>query len=109
MAGAERRKYERVDAKFDVELSHYSPIKGRDVSRDTHSSNVSAGGLLITTDFPLEISSLVHAKFTLIGTTTRRDVLARVVRVDEVESFTRYDIGLEFVETLSAEGILSTG
>lgn len=107
MAGAERRKYKRIDTKFDVELSHYSPIKGRDISRSTQSCNISAGGLLITADFPLEISSLVHARFTATGTQTRRDVLAKVVRVDEIESFTRYDIGLEFVETLPAEGVLA--
>ena len=100
MGQDERRKYRRLDVDIGVKLSVYDPTRGATVARDSRSRNVSAGGLLITTESPLEISSFVLADFTLPGKERKRRAIARVVRVDEVAPLKSYDIGLEFLENL---------
>ena len=97
-AGVERRKYSRLDTRVKVELSLYDRAKGKTVPQGAESRNVSAGGLLVMADRPLEISSYVLARFTLPGETEQLDFIARVVRVEEVEAMRQYDIGLEFVD-----------
>jgi len=96
--GAEKRRYGRLDAKVKVELSLYDPAKGKTTPQSAESRNVSAGGLLVLIDRPLEVSSYVLARFTLPGETEQHDFIARVVRVEEMEALRRYDIGLEFVD-----------
>jgi c-di-GMP-binding flagellar brake protein YcgR len=96
--GSEKRKYKRLDTRVKVELSLYDPAKGKTVPKSAESRNVSAGGLLVSSDRPLEVSSFVLARFTLPGETEQHDFIARVVRVEEVEALRRYDIGLEFVD-----------
>ena len=104
MTEAERRQYKRLDARVNVELTQYDEALGKEIVRDTESRNVSAGGLLISCDWPLEISSYVRARFSL-GEDVQKDIIAKVVRVDEVEPLSRYDIGLQFVETLQEEEV----
>jgi c-di-GMP-binding flagellar brake protein YcgR len=94
----EKRRYMRLDARVKIELSLYDPAKGKTTPKSAESRNVSAGGLLVTIDRPLEISSYVLARFTLPGETEQQDFIARVVRVEEIEALRRYDIGLEFVD-----------
>jgi c-di-GMP-binding flagellar brake protein YcgR len=101
---SERRQYKRLDAKVDVELTQFDQARGKEITRDTESQNVSVGGLLISSDWPLEISSYVRARFVL-GEDVQKDIVAKVVRVDEVEPLSRYDIGLQFVETLLEEEV----
>ena len=96
--GLEKRKYMRLDTQVGVELSLYDPAKGKTVPHTAESLNISAGGLLVTVERPLEISSYVLARFTLPGETEQQDFIARVVRVEEIEALRRYDIGLEFVD-----------
>ena len=102
MTETERRQYKRLDARVTVELTQFDQAMGKEITRDTESRNVSAGGLLISTEWPLEISSYVRARFAL-GDEVQKEIVARVVRVDEVEPLSRYDIGLQFLETLSRE------
>jgi len=101
---SERRQYKRLDARVDVELTHFDQARGKEITRETESLNVSAGGLLLSCDWPLEISSYVRARFTL-GQDVQKEIIAKVVRVDEVEPLSRYDIGLQFVETLHQEEV----
>ena len=102
MTETERRQYKRLDARVNVELTRYDETLGKEITRDTESRNVSEGGLLISTDWPLEISSYVRARFTL-GDNVQKEIIAKVVRVDEVEPLSSYDIGLQFLETLTQE------
>lgn len=101
---SERRQYKRLDARVKVELSQYDEARGKEITHDTESRNVSAGGLMISCEWPLEISSYVRARFTL-GNEVQKEIVAKVVRVDEVESLSRYDIGLQFLETLHEEEV----
>jgi c-di-GMP-binding flagellar brake protein YcgR len=96
--GAEKRMYKRLDARVKVEISLYDPGKGKTIPQSAESLNVSAGGLLVTIERPLEVSSYVLVRFTLPGETEQHDFIARAVRVEEVEALRRYDIGLEFVD-----------
>ena len=98
-AEAEKRKYKRIDTRVKVELSQYDESFAKTVTRNGETRNVSAGGLLITVDTPVEISSFVRARFSLDGA-VKKDIVAKVIRVDEIESLRQYDIGLEFVEAL---------
>jgi len=96
--GTDKRKYKRLDTRVKVEVSLYDPGKGKTVPRSAESRNVSAGGLLVTIERPLEVSSYVLVRFTLPGETEQHDFIARAVRVEEIEALRRYDIGLEFVD-----------
>ncbi len=104
MTDTERRQYKRLDARVRIELTHYDKAKGKEITRDTESRNVSGGGLLISSDWPLEISSYVTARFSL-DDDVQKEIVAKVVRVDEVEPLSRYDIGLQFIETLHEEEV----
>ena len=96
--GLEKRRYLRLDTRVKVELALYDQSKGKTVPQSAESRNVSAGGLLVMVERPLDVSSYVLAKFTLPGETEQQDFIARVVRVEEVEALRKYDIGLEFVD-----------
>ena len=98
MNKAERRKYERIDARVKVELTPYQPGGSQAVTRNAESRNISTGGLLVSIDSPLEISSYVRARFTMPESSAQKEIIAKVVRVDEVESMLEYNIGLEFIE-----------
>ncbi len=102
MTQVERRKYERIDARVKVELSPYHPGGPAADPRSVESRNVSAGGLLVVVDSPIDISSYVVARFTMPDGTERKEVIAKVVRVDEVESLREYNIGLQFIENVPA-------
>ena len=79
-------------------MTPYQPGGSQDVTRNAESRNISTGGLLVTTDSPLDISSYVRARFTMPEGSAQKEIIARVVRVDEVKSLLEYYIGLEFVE-----------
>jgi len=100
MVADERRQYKRIDRRVQVSLTQYDEMLGKDIIHQSESLNISAGGLLITANAPFEISSFVHAKFDIGNGGKQKDILAKVVRVDEIEPFVRYDIGLQFVENL---------
>jgi c-di-GMP-binding flagellar brake protein YcgR len=101
--GLEKRRYSRLDTRVKVEIATYDAGKGKTVPQSAESRNVSAGGLLVTLERPLEVSSYVLARFTLPGETEQLDFIARVVRVEEVEALRRYDIGLEFIDIVVGE------
>jgi c-di-GMP-binding flagellar brake protein YcgR len=101
--GLEKRKYNRLDTRVKVEIATYDPGKGKTVPQSAETRNVSAGGLLVTLERPLEVSSYVLARFTLPGETEQLDFIARIVRVEEVEALRRYDIGIEFIDIVVGE------
>ncbi len=97
-AGPERRKFKRLDKRVKIEVSVYDHSKGKTVPRSAESRNVSAGGILIALDRPLEISSYILVRFTLPGETEQHDFVGKVVRVEEVEILRVYEIGVAFVD-----------
>lgn len=101
--GIEKRKFNRLDTRVKVEVSLYDTDEGKTVQQSAQSRNVSAGGLLITMDRPLGISTFVMIRFTLPGETRQHDFIAKVVRVEEVEPQNKYDNGLEFVDLITGE------
>lgn len=99
----EKRRFRRLDTRVKIEVSLYDTGECKTVQQNAQSRNVSAGGLLVTMDRPLEISTFVLIRFTMPGETQQHDFIAKVVRVEEVESQHKYDNGLEFVDIVAGE------
>jgi c-di-GMP-binding flagellar brake protein YcgR len=96
----ERRKYRRLKAEVQVEISYTDPEKDvTSLTTDPISRDISAGGLLIRHKGPLPIGSEIVVKFILPSEKRYVMTFARVVRVDVVEERKLYDIGLCFVNT----------
>lgn len=97
---ADKRQHTRLDTRVKVEVSVYDTAQGETVLQSAESRNVSAGGLLVTLDRPLEISAFAMVHFTLPGGGEPLDFIAKVMRVKESDSPDMYDIGLQFVDII---------
>ena len=100
MGQEERRKYQRLKAEVQVEISYTDPEKDvTSLTTDPVSRDISAGGLLIRHSSALPLGSEIVVKFILPSEKRYVMTFARVVRVDVVEERKLYDIGLCFVNT----------
>jgi c-di-GMP-binding flagellar brake protein YcgR len=96
----DRRRYRRLKAEVQVEISYTDPDKDvTSLTTDPVSRDISAGGLLIRHRSALPIGSEIVVKFILPSEKRYVMTFARVVRVDVVEERKLYDIGLCFVNT----------
>lgn len=94
----ERRRFKRLKLEVEVELQYYDTEKNKsEVIGDSVSKNVSAGGLLVASDRPLDIEAFVLARFLLPNEKRYIMVLAKVVRVEVVEEGRKYELGISFV------------
>jgi len=94
----ERRKFKRLKLEVKVELQYYDTQKNKsEIIGDSVSRNISAGGLLVVSDRPLDIEAFVLARFLLPNEKRYIMVLARVVRVEVIEEGKRYELGIAFV------------
>ncbi len=93
----EKRRYQRLPREVAVDITFMDPAskKRREVERSC-SRNLSAVGLLVTTDKKLETGSTVEVKFYLPDSPEEAVLTARVVRVEELVKDKFFDIGLEF-------------
>jgi hypothetical protein len=93
----EKRRYQRLPREVAVDITYLDSAtrKRREVERSC-SRNLSAVGLLVTTDKKLEPGSVVEVKFYLPDSPEEAVLTARVVRVEELAKDKFYDIGLEF-------------
>lgn len=104
MAGrsAERRQYRRVDTRVSVTIQKYD-VNERDFNDEKgKSKNLSAGGLLLHHDRPLEVPSYIIVSFALPEEQDRRDFLAKVVRIEELPDGT-YEAGIMFMRMILGE------
>ena len=95
----EKRRYQRLPREIAINISFQDPAtKERKEVERSCSRNLSALGLLVTTDKKLEIGSSVHVEFYLPDSPEYMTLNAHVVRVEEVVEDQIYEIGLEFRE-----------
>jgi len=93
----EKRRYQRLPREIAVDITYLDPAtrKRREVDRSC-SRNLSAVGLLVTTDRKLEPGCTIEVKFYLPDSPEEVILTARVVRVKELVKDKFYDLGLEF-------------
>ncbi len=93
----ERRRYQRLAREVAVDITYIDPVsKERTEVERSCSRNISALGLLVTTDKKFEVGDTVAVKFHLPGSPEDMSTGARVIRVEEIIEDQFYDIGLEF-------------
>jgi c-di-GMP-binding flagellar brake protein YcgR len=98
----ERREYRRIDTRVSVTIQKYNPDEGDFSDEKGKSKNLSAGGLLLHHDKPLEVPSYIIASFTLPDEEEKHDFLAKVVRVEELSDGT-YEAGIMFMRMILGE------
>jgi c-di-GMP-binding flagellar brake protein YcgR len=92
-----RRQYNRLKADVNVQLFYLDPDK-TSASYSTRTADISAGGLLVCSENPFSIGTSVIVKFSLPGKEAALDLVARVVRVEELLCKKGYDVGLAFLD-----------
>jgi hypothetical protein len=93
----EKRRYQRLPREVAVDITYLdTATKKRTEVERSCSRNLSAVGLLVTTDKKLEPGKTVEVRFYLPDSPEEAVLTARVVRVEELVSGEFYDIGLEF-------------
>ncbi|MBI4430400.1 MAG: Flp pilus assembly complex ATPase component TadA [Candidatus Omnitrophica bacterium] len=107
--GAERRAFKRIDAKLNIWHSrHYkshSELRKADDGPEQFSvtKNVSAGGLVFISADSMTIGSIVEIKIELPGEKAPIECIARVVRVDQKDEESAYDVAVCFLDLSSAD------
>ena len=91
-SGDNRRKSERVDAGFVIQIK----CDTLDQFLEEHAVNISEGGIFIRTTQSYPVGTLLHFQFTSIDQGELIDGLGRVVHVKEDPSG-HHGIGLEFL------------
>ncbi|MBD3382183.1 MAG: hypothetical protein GF404_08300 [candidate division Zixibacteria bacterium] len=105
-----RRRYVRLDVDSPIQFKQFDPYKP-DTSMDEKQLsdgrilNISGGGVLIESDFPVSEEDFVMMKFTLCQTETLSGIIGKVKRVDDEDAEEKPLVGIEFmtVEQLRAE------
>ena len=93
----EKRRFQRLPREVAVDITYIDPAthKRREVEHSC-SRNLSAVGLLVTTDKKLEPGSIVDVDFYLPDSSEEIILTARVLRVDEIVKDKFFEIALEF-------------
>jgi c-di-GMP-binding flagellar brake protein YcgR len=99
---AERRQYRRIDTRVSVTVQKYDADERDFNDEEGKSKNLSAGGLLLHHDRPLEVPSYIIVSFSLPEEEDRRDFLAKVVRIEELPDGT-YEAGIMFMRMILGE------
>ena len=95
----EKRRYQRLPREIALNITYNDPAtKERKEVERSCSRNLSALGLLVTTDKKLDIGSQVHVEFYLPDSPEYMTLNANVVRVEELVKDELYELGLEFID-----------
>lgn len=97
--GIERRRYRRVDARVQVSIQKHMTDEDNFSSEDAVMRNLSAGGLLVHHDRPVEIPSYIIVSFSLPDSQERLDFVAKVIRIEELLDGT-YELGIMFMRMI---------
>ena len=106
-SGRDKRIFERIDKKLNIRYNVYilkeQLIEGGPTKeRFSVTRNLSAGGLLFVSGFPLPVGSVLELKLELPDAEPPVQCLGRVVRTVETEIDKSYDIGVYFLDITSA-------
>ncbi|MFH1753582.1 MAG: ATPase, T2SS/T4P/T4SS family [Candidatus Omnitrophota bacterium] len=106
-SGRDKRIFERVSKKLNMRYNIYKLKEefiegGPTKERFSVTKNLSAGGLLFVSNFPLPVGSVLELKIELPDAEPPVQCLGRVVREEETNMDKSYDIGLYFLDITSA-------
>ena len=87
-----KRQFKRVDMKTEIRI-----LSNNDLFFGS-SMNISACGLLLKSDIPLEIGSLINVKVMDPKSFSFHEMDAEVVRVESESESSCYHIGIKFVD-----------
>jgi hypothetical protein len=101
------RAFERVDRKLNLRYNIYllkeQPLEGGpSAERLAVTKNISAGGLLFVSNFPLPVGSIIELKLELPDVEPPVQCLSRIVRVEETDVDKVYEIAVHFLDITSA-------
>ena len=98
----ERRQYRRVNAEVHVSVQKHD-TEMRDISTEEGKSrNLSAGGILLHHENPLEVPSYIIVSFSLPDSSEKLDFIGKVVRIEEIPQG-GYEIGIMFMKMILGE------
>ena len=94
----EKRRYQRLSREVVVDITYPNPLTGekREIERSC-TRNLSAVGLMVTTDQKLEVGHAVEVKFYMPDSDERFAMHARVLWIEELVEDKFYNMGLEFI------------
>ncbi|MEE8359308.1 MAG: ATPase, T2SS/T4P/T4SS family, partial [Candidatus Omnitrophota bacterium] len=106
-SGRNKRVFERIDKRLNIRYNIYilkeQLIEGGPTKeRFSATKNLSAGGLLFVSNFPLPVGSVLELKIELPDAEPPVQCLSRVVRTVEMSPDKNYDIGVYFLDITSA-------
>lgn len=115
-----RRRYIRLDVDSPIKFKQFDPYKPDSTMDEKQLSNgrilnISGGGVLLETDFPINEDDFVMMEFTLCQTEKLSGIIGKVKRVDADDSEEKPLVGVEFMtaeqlrEELPEEAIKSMG
>lgn len=98
MAGKERRKHSRIDAKIKV------AFQNKDEFFEEYTRNISQGGIFLKTDKLLDPNAVLEIDLRLPGAAKEMTVIGRVRRLMVVSDPERegehlYGVGIEFIDS----------
>lgn len=94
-----RRRFSRIGEKVALQyrVRENDARSGADAG-EPMSINIGGGGLLFGIEEPVAISAVMDIEINLPVSPIPMSVVARVVRVEEIDAGNRYDVGVEFLE-----------
>lgn len=96
MEAHERRKYIRLEYPFLVKYKpHVGTVPENDLSM---TKNISAGGILFEVKEKLNMSEVLDLVIDIPSSDKLIEATGKVVRIEELDSMGRYDVGMEFIE-----------
>lgn len=104
----ERRVFIRLDNKVNLRYKVLSLKEGQlrqsfNPEQLSASKNISAGGLVFTSDEPLAVGAILELKIELAGAADIIECLAKVIRTEEKEPEKNYDIAVCFLDISGAQ------
>ena len=98
----ERRKYRRVNTRVQVSVQKYNAEIDDFYTDESISKNLSAGGILLHNDKPVDIPSFIIASFIIPDSEDKLDFVGKAVRIEELPDNT-YEIGVMFMRMILGE------
>ena len=104
----ERRVFIRLDNKVNLRYKVLSLKEGTlrqsfNPEQLSASKNISAGGLVFTSDEPLAVGAILELRIELAGAADIIECLAKVIRTEEKEPEKSYDIAVCFLDISGAQ------
>ncbi len=95
-SGRERRNYKRYSKEV---VSYFEVIQSPDdinTAGKMKTQDISAGGILFEGMELLQVGTILKVELALPGFEKPKRLMARVVRVEEIEAYEKYEVGVAF-------------